>query len=38
MKLIGHSHYSGKDGNLYTDVSTLTTALDIARSIVVKIE
>ncbi len=38
MKLIGHSHYSGKDGELYTDVSTLTTALDIARSIVVKVE
>ena len=38
MKLIGHSHYSGKDGNLYTDVSTMTTALDIARSIVVKVE
>jgi hypothetical protein len=26
---IGHSHYSGKDGELYTDISTLTTAKDI---------
>jgi hypothetical protein len=26
---IGHSHYSGKDGNLYTNLSTLTTALKI---------
>jgi hypothetical protein len=26
---IGHSHYSGKNGNLYTDLSTFTTALEI---------
>jgi hypothetical protein len=38
MKVIGHSHYSGKDGNLYTDLSTLTTALQIAESIVVSIK
>jgi hypothetical protein len=38
MKVIGHSHYSGKDGNLYTDTSTLTTALQIAGKIVVKVE
>jgi hypothetical protein len=29
MKPVGHSHYSGKDGNLYEDLSTLTTALEI---------
>jgi len=29
---IGHSHYSGQDGKLYTDLSTLTTALQIVRS------
>ncbi|HMA62757.1 MAG TPA: hypothetical protein VKP78_08925 [bacterium] len=34
---IGHSHYSGKDGNLYTDLSTITSALDIAKTIKVKI-
>jgi hypothetical protein len=38
MKVIGHSHYSGKDGNLYTDTSTLTTALQIASKIIVKVE
>jgi hypothetical protein len=38
MKIIGHSHYSGKDGNLYTDTLTLTTALQIAGKIVVKVE
>jgi len=34
----GHSHWSGKDGQLYTDLSTLTTALHIAEKIVVKID
>lgn len=38
MNLIGHSHYSGKDGQLYTDVTTLTSALQIAGMIVVKVE
>jgi hypothetical protein len=38
MKPIGHSHYSGKDGNLYPDITTLTTALQIAGKIVVKVE
>ena len=33
MKAIGHSHYSGKDGKLYTDLSTSTTSLDIAEKI-----
>lgn len=37
MNPIGHGHYSGKDGALYTDLSTLTTALDIAREIKVMI-
>jgi hypothetical protein len=32
MKAIGHSHYSGLDGNLYPDLSTLTTALEIVGS------
>jgi hypothetical protein len=30
MQVAGHSHYSGKDGKLYDDISSLTTALDIA--------
>ena len=35
LKVKGHSHYSGKDGRLYTDLSTMTTALDITREVVV---
>jgi len=38
MYLIGHSHYSGKTGELFTDLSTFTTALEIAGKIVVKIK
>ena len=37
MKPIGHSHYSGKTGELFPDLSTLTTALNIADSIIVRI-
>ncbi len=35
---IGHGHYSGKNGVLYTDLSTLTTALHIAKKITVSIK
>ena len=38
MKPVGHSHYSGKTGELFTDLSTLTTALTIADSIIVRIK
>lgn len=38
MQLIGHSHYSGKNGELFEDTSTLTTALEIANDITVIIE
>lgn len=38
MKPIGHSHYSGKTGELFPDLSTITTALNIADSIIVKIK
>ena len=37
MRPVGHSHYSGKTGELFPDLSTLTTAMYIADSIVVKI-
>ena len=37
MNAVGHSHYSGKTGELFTDLSTLTTALQIADSIIVKV-
>ncbi len=38
MKPIGHSHWSGKNGNLYDDLSTITTALDIVDEVKIKIE
>ena len=37
LKPIGHGHYSGKDGSLTTDLSTITTALRIAKNITVKV-
>jgi len=37
MKVIGHSHFSGKTGELFTDLSTITTALDIAKVINIRI-
>ena len=37
MKVIGHSHYSGKTGELFTDLSTITTALEIAEEIIIKL-
>lgn len=35
---IGHGHFAGETGNLYTNLSTLTTALEIFNEITVKIE
>ncbi|MDP4240027.1 MAG: hypothetical protein Q8904_11215 [Bacteroidota bacterium] len=37
MKPIGHSHYLGADGSLTPDLSTITTALKIAKKITVTI-
>jgi hypothetical protein len=36
MKAVGRSHHSGANGNLYTDLETLTTALHIAEKIEVR--
>lgn len=33
LKVIGHGHYAGENGDLFPDVSNHTTALDILRSI-----
>jgi len=33
LKPIGHGHYSGQNGELYPDLSTLTTALHIAEKV-----
>jgi hypothetical protein len=38
MKPIGHSHYSGKTGELFTDLSTLTTALKIVDTVTVTVK
>ncbi len=35
---IGHGHFSGKDGLLYTDISTITTAFNIFEKIEVRID
>jgi hypothetical protein len=35
---VGHSHYSGKDGELYDDLNTLSTALKIADRITVTVQ
>ena len=37
MSVTGHSHYSGKTGELYPDITTLTTALTIAKEIKITI-
>ena len=37
MRMTGHGHYSGKNGELYTDLTTLTTAKEIAEKISVQI-
>lgn len=36
FKLIGHSHYSGKDGEINPDLSTITTAKEITEYISVR--
>jgi hypothetical protein len=37
MNPVGHSHYSGKTGELFPDLSTLTTALKIVDSVTVRL-
>jgi hypothetical protein len=36
LELIGRGHHSGRDGEIYTDLETMTTALNITRSITVR--
>ncbi|WP_246434599.1 hypothetical protein [Teredinibacter haidensis] len=38
MKPIGHGHHSGNDGNLYTDMQGIDSALHIIRRIIVEID
>jgi len=37
MNPIGHSHYSGADGSITKDLSTLTTALKIVKKVTVQV-
>jgi hypothetical protein len=37
MELIGRGHHSGRDGKIYTDLETMTTALNITRSLKVRL-
>jgi hypothetical protein len=37
LNVIGHSHYSGQNGELFRDISSITSALRIASSIKVKV-
>jgi hypothetical protein len=36
LELVGRGHHAGKDGKIYTDLETMTTALNITRSITVR--
>ena len=38
LKPVGYSHYSGKDGKLYNNLNTLSTALKITKKITVAIK
>ena len=38
LKAIGHSHWSGQNGNLYENLGTITTALDITESLILRIK
>lgn len=38
MELVGHGHHSGQSGELYDDLSTLTTALELVERIVVGVK
>jgi hypothetical protein len=38
LQLIGHSHYNGSDGEIYSDINTITTAKYITESVSVEIK
>jgi hypothetical protein len=38
FNLIGHGHYSGRDGSLYTQLDNVTTAKQILEFIVANVE
>jgi hypothetical protein len=38
LEAIGHSHYAGRTGELFTDLGTLTTALEIVNNLTINLE
>ena len=38
LELMGHGHYSGKDGKVYPDLTGYTTALEIVKRAVVVVQ
>ena len=38
LEAVGHSHYAGRTGELFTDLSTLTTALEIVGKLNIKLD
>jgi hypothetical protein len=38
LEVAGHSHYAGRTGELFTDLGTLTTALEIVESLALKLD
>lgn len=38
FELVGHGHHSGADGQLYQDLSNITTAKDILSFVVASVE
>ncbi|KZN56168.1 hypothetical protein [Pseudoalteromonas luteoviolacea] len=37
MSLVGHGHHSGRNGDIYEDVSNLTTALELVERVIVSV-
>jgi len=38
LEVAGHSHYAGRTGELFTDLSTLSTALEIVSNLTLKLD
>ena len=37
MEVVGHGHYSGADGTLYTDMTGIDTALQLVKRVIIDI-
>lgn len=38
LEVAGHSHYAGRTGELFTDLGTLSTALEIVSNLILKVD